>query len=81
MARRRVSTTVDEDLLATARQLHVGMNDATLLDHALEALIRRHRATELDTAYVRAYADHPLDEPDEWGSLAAWHAAADRARG
>jgi hypothetical protein len=76
MPRCRVSTTVDQDLLATARDLMPGMNDATLLDHALDALIRRHRSAELDANYTRAYAEHPLDEPDAWGSLAEWHAAA-----
>ncbi|MCP3913424.1 MAG: antitoxin, partial [Actinomycetia bacterium] len=32
MPRVRVSTTVDETLLTTARQLRAGLNDAALLD-------------------------------------------------
>jgi len=71
-----VSTTVDADLLAQARNLRDG-SDATLLDEALRALLARHRATEIDAAY-RAYDEHPLDEPDEWGDLASFGAAAER---
>jgi hypothetical protein len=80
MARRRVSTTVDQGLLTTARELMPGMKDATLFDHALDAFIRSHRSAEVDAAYARAYASHPLDEPDDWGSLTEWHAAAKRPR-
>jgi hypothetical protein len=75
MSRKRVSTTVDEELLAAARSLRDGLNDAALLDEALEALIARHRAVERDAAYA-AYDEHPLDEPDEWGDLATFRAAA-----
>jgi hypothetical protein len=75
MSRKRVSTTVDEELLAAARSLRHGLNDAALLDEALEALIARHRAVERDAAYA-AYDEHPLDEPDEWGDLATFRAAA-----
>lgn len=32
----------------------------------------RHRATEIDAAYARAYSEHPLDTPDEWGDLASF---------
>ncbi|MBT8247769.1 MAG: DUF2191 domain-containing protein [Acidimicrobiia bacterium] len=76
MARVRVSTTVDEALLAEARRIRAGLNDATLLDEALQALLRRHRAAELDDSY-RAYGDHPIDQPDEWGDLASFHRAAE----
>jgi hypothetical protein len=75
MARIRVSTTVSEELLATARRLRGGMNDASLLDEALTALIARHRAGEIDRAY-RAYDQAPIDEADEWGDLASFRAAA-----
>jgi len=75
MTRTRVSTTVDGDLLADARRLRNGANDAALLDEALGALIARHQAAERDAAYV-AYDEHPLDEPDEWGDLAAFRKAA-----
>ncbi len=70
-----MSTTVDEALLASARQIMVGANDAALFDEALGALVARHRAAERDAAYA-VYDDHPLDEPDEWGDLASFRAAA-----
>lgn len=75
MARVRVSTTVDEHLLASARQARAGVADAALLDEALTALVGRHRAAEIDLAYS-AYDAHPLDEVDEWGDLAAFREAA-----
>ena len=75
MARERISTTVDGALLAEARGLREGGNDATLFDEALRALLARHRATRHDEAYV-AYDEHPLDEPDEWGDLASFRDAA-----
>lgn len=74
MSRRRISTTVDDKLLDTARHLRDWPNDATMLNAALEALVARHREAEIDAAY-RAYERHPLDEPDEWGDLASFHAA------
>jgi post-segregation antitoxin (ccd killing protein) len=75
MARTRVSTTVDHDLLEEARARTPGLNDAALLDAALNALIARHRAAEIDAAYA-AYDERPLDEPDEWGDLASFRHAA-----
>lgn len=75
MPRVRVSTTVDEELLAAARELRSGLNDAALLDEALAALQRQHRAREIDKAY-EAYEEHPLDERDEWGDLASFRDAA-----
>ena len=78
MARIRVSTTVDDKLLARAREVMAGANDATLLDEALEALLRRHRAAEFDRAY-EAYDEHPPDEPDAWGHLASFREAAGRS--
>lgn len=78
MPRVRVSTTVDEALLARAREVMAGANDATLLDEALEALVRRHRAAEIDRAY-EVYDVLPLDEPDAWGDLASFREAAGRS--
>lgn len=75
MARVRVSTTVESDLLAKAREIRAGSTDAVLLDEALAALVARHRASEIDAGY-RAYDEHPPDEPDEWGDLASFREAA-----
>jgi hypothetical protein len=75
MARVRVSTTVDEDLLAKARGTRPEATDASLLDEALRALLVRHRATEVDAAYA-GYDEHPIDEPDHWGDLQSFRAAA-----
>jgi antitoxin MazE5 len=75
MARTRVSTTVDEELLTNARRALSPLTDAALLDRALAALLERHRAAEIDASYA-AYDAHPLDEPDEWGDLASFHEAA-----
>ncbi len=75
MARTRVSTTVDEQLLESARRVRSELNDAALLDEALGALLARHRAGEIDDAYA-AYDTHPLDEPDAWGDLASFREAA-----
>ncbi|MCP5026264.1 MAG: DUF2191 domain-containing protein [Actinomycetia bacterium] len=75
MPRVRVSTTVDETLLTTARQLRADLNDAALLDEALTALAALHRAAEIDQSY-NAYDRHPLNEPDEWGDLASFREAA-----
>jgi hypothetical protein len=76
MTRTRVSTTVDGELLERARGLRAGATDAALLDEALAALLARDRAAEIDAAYAAAYDAHPPDEPDEWGDLASFRAAA-----
>ena len=75
MSRTRVSTTVDEDLLALARKTYGAKTDAALFDAALHALLARHRAAELDGMYV-AYDDQPLSEPDEWGDLQSFRETA-----
>jgi antitoxin MazE5 len=75
MARARVSTTVDAELLATARHSRSGVADSALIDEALAALVAQHRAAEIDAAYD-AYDAHPLDEDDDWGDLASFRAAA-----
>jgi hypothetical protein len=75
MARERVSTTVDGDLLAEARKRRAGVNDAALFDAALTALVRSSRSAEIDAAYA-AYDESPLDEADAWGDLASFRDAA-----
>jgi hypothetical protein len=75
MARTRVSTTVDDGLLAEAREVTAATSDAALLDQALAALLAQHRRAEVDLAYA-VYDERPLDEPDEWGDLASFRAAA-----
>ena len=76
MARIRISTTVDSGLLERARRSHQGLTDSSLVDEALAALLARRRAAEYDAAYA-AYEPRPLDEPDAWGDLASFHAAAE----
>jgi hypothetical protein len=75
MARIRLSTTVDADLLGSARSVRSGMTDAALIDEALAALLARHRSAEVDASYA-AYDEHPPDEQDAWGDLASWRRAA-----
>lgn len=75
MAKLRVSTTVDEDLLRRARALNPGGTDASMLEAALGALLERQRRAEVDAAYAAAWSDHPADERDEWGDLASFAAA------
>jgi hypothetical protein len=75
MPRTRISTTVDAELLASARRARSGLADSVLIDEALAALMARHRAAEIDAAYA-AYDAHPVDEADEWGDLASFRAAA-----
>ena len=74
MARVYVNTTVDEHLLAKARLVGGESTDGALLDAALASLLALHRTNDIDAAYA-AYDERPLDEPDEWGSLAAFHDA------
>lgn len=66
---------MDANLLDHARGMRSGCTDAALIDEALEALIVRHRAAEVDASYA-AYDEHPLDEPDVWGDLASFRRAA-----
>ena len=75
MARTRLSTTVSAGLLADARHARAGLSDAALVDEALQALLARHRAAEVDASYA-AYDRNPLDEADEWGDLASFREAA-----
>jgi len=75
VARVRISTTVDEQLLATARRSRSEVADSALIDEALSALLARNRAVEIDAAYA-AYDRVPLDADDEWGDLASFRSAA-----
>jgi hypothetical protein len=75
MARTRLSTTVDAELLDGARRIRSGVTDAALMDEALGALLVRHRAAEIDASYA-VYDQHPLGEPDAWGDLASFRRAA-----
>ena len=75
MARTRVSTTVDDQLLTRAREMTGAHTDAALLDQALDALLNQHRRAEIDSSYT-AYDEHPIGEADEWGNLASFRAAA-----
>jgi hypothetical protein len=76
MARTRISTTVDSSLLESARSSHKGLTDSSLIDEALAALLARRRAAEYDAAYA-VYETRPLSEPDAWGDLESFHAAAE----
>jgi hypothetical protein len=76
MARTRISTTVDADLLADARRARSNSNDAELIDAALSALLAGLRSAEIDRAYATTYDAHPIDEPDEWGDLDSFRRAA-----
>ena len=71
-----MSTTVDSQLLARARELHLGATDAALIDEALGALLARYRAAQTDAVYAAAYAAHPFNEPDVWGDLASFRDTA-----
>ncbi len=68
MAREKISTTVDDQLIATARAARPGVEDERLLDEALAALCREWRDAVIDRQY-EAYASVPLDSPDDWGDL------------
>jgi hypothetical protein len=72
VARARISTTVDCTLLTRARDASSGVSDAELVDQALVALLAQDRAAEIDGAYAKAYTEHPLSEPDEWGDVEAF---------
>jgi antitoxin MazE5 len=78
MARVRISTTVDEQLLAGARQARSGLTDSALIDEALAALLATYRAAEIDASYA-TYDRYRLDTADEWGDLASFGSAAGRS--
>jgi hypothetical protein len=76
MPRTRLSTTVDQGLLESAREVRAAANDAELIDEALTALLARYGAAEIDAAYRNADEAHPIDETDEWGDLASFRDAS-----
>jgi surface antigen len=78
MARRRISTTVDEVLLRAARKARKGAPDSVLIDEALASLVARNRAAEIDASYA-AYETKPLSAKDEWGDLDSFREAAGRS--
>lgn len=78
MARTRISTTVDDDLLRAARGLGPGRTDSALVEEALRALLARYRSAEVDASYA-AYDRQPLNEPDAWGDLASFREVAGRS--
>ncbi len=80
MSRTRISTTVDDSLMARARSLEAWPSVARMVDAALEALVHRYRQTEIDASY-EAYDRIPMDEPDAWGSLTDFHEANRLHRG
>jgi hypothetical protein len=75
MARSRISTTVDSQLLARARSARSNVPDSALIEEALKALLAQTRAAEIDGAYA-AYDVHPIGERDEWGDLGSFRSAA-----
>ena len=75
IARTRISTTVDAELLASARRARSELTDSALIDEALACLMVLRREAEIDASYG-AYDAHPLEEPDEWGDLASFRTAA-----
>ena len=75
MNRVRVSTTVDQELLAEARRVHATATDAALIDAALSALLDRYRQAEIDASYEK-YDETPIEAPDEWGDLSSWRERA-----
>lgn len=79
MTRVRVSTTVDSDLLEQARRLGVGRTDASMVEAALEALLREHRSARIDGAYAEAFARVPAQTRDDWGHLDDFLDAAARS--
>ena len=58
MNRIRLSTTVDAELLGSARTVRPGITDAALIDEALGALLARYRSAEVDASYT-AYDEPP----------------------
>ena len=76
MPKVRISTTVDEELLAEARACCAPAKDASVMQQALEALIAAHRAADFDRRIDIAYRDVPIETPDEWGDLESFLEAA-----
>lgn len=75
MSREWLRSTVDGELMRSARQLEGWPNGGSLLDAALRSLLSVQRRREIDASYA-AYDEHPIDEADEWGDLASFSDAA-----
>lgn len=78
MARIRISTTVDDDLITRARRAHGAGTDSSLLEAALEALLREYRATEINQRYEQGYAQDQPSE-DDWGDVTTFLDAAGKS--
>lgn len=78
MAKVRLSTTVNVELLDAARRLHDGHTDSSVIEAALRALLQQYRAAEIDAQYAAAYRRLPPDSADEWGDLVGFLDAASR---
>lgn len=78
MARVRISTTVDEELITAARELGIGATDSSMIEEALRALLAQHESARIDASY-EVYEKIPLDTPDAWGDLESFRAAAGRS--
>ncbi len=77
MDRERISATVDGDLLAAVRERRPGVDDSSLLEEALGALLSEPRRSEIDASYREAYDRVPFDAADAWGDLVSFGTAAD----
>ena len=74
MARIRLSTTVNAELLTSARSLRAGCTDAVLIDEALGALLAANRAAEVDASSPPTTSIRPMSLTPG----AMWRAGADR---
>ena len=74
MARTRLSTTVDAELLDT-HGVCAPTSPMPPRRRGARSAASLHRAAEVDAGYA-AYDAHPLDEPDAWGDLASFRRAA-----
>jgi len=58
--------------------LSVGLNDARLIDKALNALVANHRSSEIDNSYS-VYEGLPISSEDDWGDLQSFREAAGKS--
>lgn len=69
MSRTRLSTTVDAELLGSARTMRTDITDAALIDKALGVLLQKRRSAEVDATYAAAYSAHPIEGTGQSGDL------------
>lgn len=62
--------------MSRARIAHGPGTDASLIEAALQALLRDHRAADIDDAYARAYARETEPVTDDWGQIETFLDAA-----